>query len=152
MVTGDSLPLSVYIIADIVVLAVIFTKAIIRAGPKDYPTAGSQLRGLFFDLTVWDRCVAALFLLGAWPVYISTLDPYYQWWALYYITAAQFMFAGMEPLANWWLRRRARLATLNNNVFKFAPAYGRVRRYLGAEPPPSYRPANHTRMRGGGSD
>lgn len=120
MVTGNSLPLSVYIMADIAVITVILAKGIVRAGPETYPR-----------LTVWDSLIIGLFVFGAWPVYLSTLHAYYQWWALFYITIAQFVFAGMEPVSNWYTLHRAKRRVRPDNILQFAPAYSRrVKRYF----------------------
>ena len=51
LISGNNLPLSVYIMADIAVMTVIFAKAIVRAGPKLYPTIWLQLKCMFLDLT-----------------------------------------------------------------------------------------------------
>lgn len=150
--TGNSLALGQYFMADIAVVTVIFAKAIVSAGAKTYPTAWRQFKAFATDLTVCDRFILGLFLLGAWPIYVSTIHPYYQWWLLFYITIAQFLFAGAEPLARWWSVRRARRQESRHNILQFAPAYSRrAQRYFGAEPPPSYRSVNHSRsMRGEG--
>jgi hypothetical protein len=109
--TGNGLATDFYVFPDIAVIAIIYAKAIVRAGPKDYPTITAQLRSLATDLTVWDRLIVGLFLLGAWPIYVSTLHPYYQWWALFYIAILQFMLAGAESARSCLRSFRARSAS-----------------------------------------
>lgn len=94
--TGDNLPLSAFFMADVGVISIIYAKTVRRVGPKFYRSTGHQLRCLVLDLTVCDRWVVGLFVLGAWPVYVLNLHPYYKWWALYLIVVAQLLIAGLE--------------------------------------------------------
>lgn len=96
LVTGNNLPLSTYFMADIAVISVIYAKTIRRVGPKTYPTLGRQLYCLIVDLTPYDRWVVAIFLLGAWPMYVLALHPFYKWWGLWALTIIQFLLAGAE--------------------------------------------------------
>jgi hypothetical protein len=109
MLTGNSFPLYIFVCADISVMAVIFAKAIVRAGPKIYPTFWAQLTG-FKDVSVCDWCIVGLFLLGAWPIYVSDLHEYYRFWYLLYISVAQFLLAGVEALQIFLRQSRARSA------------------------------------------
>jgi hypothetical protein len=124
--TGDGLALSEYMKADIAVVAFIIAKGIVRAGRNPWPA-----------ITPWDAWILALFFFGAWPVYVSTLGDKY--WALYFITTAQFLLAGAEPLANRRAAHRlARREALGANIVEFSPAYSRrAKRHLA----PSYRSA-----------
>ena len=72
-----------------------------------------------------------IFLLGSWPAYVLDIHPYYRWYALWALTIAQFLFAGVEALSSWW-RDRNRPSELPPNVLQFA-AYRRI----GAEHRPS---------------
>jgi hypothetical protein len=132
--TGNSLPLSVYFMADITVIAVICAKAAIGEGCSTYPTLRQQFACFWRALTACDRTILGLFLFGAWPVYVSNLHPYYAWFALWAIAIAQFMLAGVEALVGWHQRRKAD-RKLPDNVFLFAPAY--ARKSIGAEPIPT---------------
>jgi hypothetical protein len=97
--TGNNLAVAYYAYPDICAITIIIAKGIVRAGDRDWP-----------DLTVWDKCIIGLFLLGAWPIYVSTLHPYYQWWALFYISIAQFLLAGGESAQAFLRSLRARSA------------------------------------------
>lgn len=98
LVTGESLALSTYFMTDVAVIALIYAKTIRHVGAKTYPTLRRQLWCLIFDLSVWDRWIVGLFLLGAWPIYILALHPYYKWWLLYAIVILQFLLAGAEAI------------------------------------------------------
>lgn len=98
MITGNNLPLSTYFMADVTVIAVIFAKMIRRVGAKSYPTLWLQFKCMILDLTVYDRWIAGFFLLGAWPLYVLAIDPYYKWWLLYLIVILQFLLAGAEAI------------------------------------------------------
>lgn len=54
------------------------------------------MRCFITDLTTQDRFVAAIFLLGVWPVYVFNPDPYYRYWLLWGLTIIQFLLAGAE--------------------------------------------------------
>ena len=99
LLTGNNLPTSTYFMADVAVISLIYAKTIRRVGVKSYPTLRKQIYCLFLDLTVCDRWVVAIFLLGMWPLYISTIDPYYQWWALWSFAILQFLFAAAEAIS-----------------------------------------------------
>lgn len=101
MVTGNSFPLTVYFMADVAVIVVIYAKTIHRCGAKFYSSLGEQLRCLVTDLTPWDRLVVAIYVLGAWPLYILALHPYSKWWLLWTLAIAQFVFAGIEALSSF---------------------------------------------------
>jgi len=101
LVTGNNLPLSVYFMADVAVIAIIYAKTIRRVGAKTYASSWQQLRCLITDLTVYDRWVAALFLLGAWPLYTLNVNPWTKWWCLWALVIAQFLIASLESLAGF---------------------------------------------------
>lgn len=105
-ITGDSLPLKYSFMADIAVIAVIYAKTIKRCGAKLYSSLGEQLRCMVTDLTPWDRCIVVIFLLGAWPAYILTFDPWWQWMLLWALAIAQFLLAGGEAVASFLETRR----------------------------------------------
>ena len=95
-ITGDSLPLKFSFMADIAVIAVIYAKMIRRCGAKIYSSMREQFRCFVTDLTKWDRWIAALFLLGAWPTYVLEIHPFFKWYLLWLITITQFLLAGAE--------------------------------------------------------
>lgn len=101
LLTGDNLPISTYFMADVAVITMIYAKTIRRVGVKNYPTIRMQLKCLILDLTNCDRWVVGLFLLGAWPAYILSADPYYKWWWLYAVTITQFILAGAEAIQSF---------------------------------------------------
>jgi hypothetical protein len=102
--TGDNLATSEYFMADVAVITLIYAKTIRRVGPKTYPSAWLHLKCFFLDLTICDRLIVAIFLLGSWPVYVIEIDKY---WPLYWLTVSQFLFAGAEALLSWHRRRNA---------------------------------------------
>lgn len=83
---------------DIGVITVIYAKTITRCGAKVYDNWRHQLRCLVTDLTPWDRWIVALFVFGAWPVYVSPLSDYRQWWILWALAIGQFLIAGGEAV------------------------------------------------------
>jgi hypothetical protein len=96
LITGNNLPLSAYFMADLAVISVIYAKMIRRVGAKQYSTLWLQCKCMFLDLAICDRWIVAIFLLGAWPLYVANIHPYYQWWALWALTISQFLLAGAE--------------------------------------------------------
>lgn len=111
-ITGDSLPLKYSFMADIAVIAVIYAKTIKRCGAKLYSSMVEQMRCLVTDLTPCDRWIVAIFLLGAWPVYLLSIDPWWKWMALWALAISQFMLASGEALADLIeARREARKPT-----------------------------------------
>lgn len=113
--TGNNLPLKAYFIADLTVIAIIYAKAIIGVGPRKYRNLAHQLWCMVTELTLFDRVIVALFVLGCWPLYVLTLDAWLQWWALYWITVAQFLLAGAESIYSWREAKRASPAVLDNH-------------------------------------
>src|SRR5574341_388852 len=137
--TGNYLPITTYAVADPLVIATICAKATIREGCMSYPTLKAQMLCLWEALTICDRIIVGLFAFAAWPVYfayLSGLSPYYAWTLLWYVSIAQFMFAGLEVLAGWRKSMRERLSRSDgDNIIQFAPAY--ARKSIGAEPIPT---------------
>lgn len=104
--TGDSLPLKFSFMADIAVVAVIYAKT-----NSDYAAKHRLLR-MVTDLTICDRWIVAIFLLGAWPAYVLQLDPWLKWHLLWALAIAQFILAGGEAVASFLAsRRKARTDT-----------------------------------------
>jgi len=121
--TGDGLATSEYFMADIAVITLIYAKTIRRVGPKSYPTAWLHLKCFFLDLTVWDRLIVAIFLLGSWPVYVVEINKY---WPLYWLTVSQFLLAGAEALVSWHRARQAQPRERINSadIIPFIPRFG----------------------------
>lgn len=127
LMTGDSLPLSVYFMADVAVIAIIYAKAIRHAGVKTYYDTRRQLAGLVSDLTVFDRWIVAIFLLGAWPLYLLDLDPRSKWFLLWGLTIAQFLLACAEAIQMLRLESRAQPEPCSGDGLAFA---GRIGGYV----------------------
>lgn len=96
--TGNNLPLRIYFMADVAVITCVYAKAIVRSGTRTYPIISTHFRSFIFDLTIWDRWIVAIFLAGAWPLYILAIDPWWKWMILWGLCIAQFCLAGCEPL------------------------------------------------------
>jgi hypothetical protein len=118
LLTGNNLPLSTYFMADVAVISLIYAKTIKRVGVKKYPTLVKQCYCFLLDLTICDRCVVAIFLLGCWPLYILAVDPYTKWWSLYWLTILQFLLAGAEAssLLHREIRERAKSEHSDNGL------------------------------------
>lgn len=101
LLTGNSLPLSTYFMADVAVISLIYAKTIRRVGSKTYPTLRRQLYCLMIDLTVWDRWIVAIFLAAAWPLYVFNVDPWTKWWSLWFLVILQFLLAGAEAIQSF---------------------------------------------------
>jgi len=110
MVTGNNLPLGVYFCADVGVLAVICSKAVVREGCRTYPTLKEQIHCFRGSLTLWDKLVAGGYILAAWPLYVITLDAYYKWWVLYAVLLLQYIFSGGEIVFNLLGDRRVSMS------------------------------------------
>lgn len=96
LVTGNNLPISAYVIADIFVLAAIFCKA---DWQQYWPYEGwkAQLLALWYERSPWDRAVIAIFPV-MWCVYALPLGEWTKWALLWWLSAAQFFFAGGEAI------------------------------------------------------
>lgn len=96
--TQNNLPLKIYFMADIVVIAVIFGKATVREGCRTYPTLREQLHCAFTAITAYDRWVITGFVFAAWPLYVVEIDPRSKWFALFSIVILQFLLAAGEAI------------------------------------------------------
>lgn len=124
MVTSDSLPLKLYFMLDIAVVSLIYAKTIRRVGPKSYASLGKQLKGLILDLSPCDRLIVALFMLGAWPLYILVIDPRTQWFMLWGIVILQFLTAGAEAVSAFRCDMKSRAASNQGNGLALAGYWG----------------------------
>lgn len=111
MMTGNNLPLSTYFMADVAVIALVYAKTIRRVGTKTYPTLWRQLYCLAADLTVWDRWIVGVFILGAWPLYALAVDPWQKWYSLWALCILQFLLAGAEAIQSFRHSVKARAAS-----------------------------------------
>jgi hypothetical protein len=109
MVSGDSLPLTIYFMADIAVIAVICMKATWREGCRTYPSFREQIRCFGRALTLWDRWLLASYILAAWPIYALTISQWLKWWCLYWLVIAQFLMAGGEAIQSMLGSRKGRV-------------------------------------------
>lgn len=107
--TGNSLSLSVYFMCDVFVIAMICAKATIREGCRTYPTLRLQIQCAWQAMTTWDRWITGGFIFVAWPIYVSNLHPYYQWWSLFTVTILQFILSGGEALTSLLGERKRRV-------------------------------------------
>jgi hypothetical protein len=98
MVSGDNLPLTIYFMADIAVIATICIKATWREGCRTYPTLGEQIACFWRSLTIWDRWLMASYIFAVWPLYVLQISPWLKWWALYWLLITQFLMAGGESI------------------------------------------------------
>ncbi len=98
------LPTEFYIYPDVITIAVIFCKPDYRPCP-DYSTVWHQLLCILTERSPSDRIVL-LTMPAAWYLYVTAIDPYYQWWGLYWLAMAQFAAAGTAPLTDTFIRRR----------------------------------------------
>lgn len=105
--TGNGLAVEAYLFPDIAVIAIIFCKK----NHRDYPLQGGdwhQLKCLWLERSPADRIVLSIFPL-MWIGYVADVDPYYKYWALYWLAIIQFLAAGVEGFLK--LTRRARAAS-----------------------------------------
>jgi hypothetical protein len=93
LISGNNLPLPVYVIADCMVVGLMYGKALRAAEPWR-----TKVFRLYHDLTPWDRAIAGIYIFAVWPIYASDLHPYYVWWSLWWLTIAQFLLAGGDAL------------------------------------------------------
>lgn len=106
LVTDDNFPLSVYFMADIAVLTIVYAKAISRCAGKVYKSAWDQAKCLITDLTALDRWIVASFVFIQWPLYVLQFDPWVKWHLLWLTTIVQFLLAGAESFNTWRKAKR----------------------------------------------
>lgn len=109
MISGNSLPLKFYVMADMFVLSVILGKMIVRCRDKMYEGGWHRLRCIVMDLTLCDRAIAVIFIAAVWPVYVLDMSDITKYWALYLLTLAQFLLAGIEAFLSWRGAKRVSL-------------------------------------------
>jgi hypothetical protein len=62
-----------------------------------YPTLWHQILSFWCERSIWDAAILAIFPL-MWLVHASRLDPYHQYWSLWWLALVQFLLAGAEAL------------------------------------------------------
>lgn len=125
LITGDNLPLRVYIMTDIAVIAVIICKPLRYRGP--YRGPWHQLQCIFSERLVWDRIVLAIFPV-MWTIYILNINETMRWWLLYWLLVTQFLAAGGEALSTWLAARKANAGqpVSESDDFVYHGALGRM--------------------------
>lgn len=107
MVSGNNIPLRVYFMADIAVIVTVYARSITRCGNKVYDGCATQLRCTLTDLTICDRIIVLIFVLGIWPIYVLKMDAYIKWHLLWALTVVQFLAAGLDTFLSWREAKRA---------------------------------------------
>lgn len=127
LVTGDNLPVEYYVFPDAVVIAVIASK-FEWCNLAPYRGLWHQLSCLLLERSPADRIVLAIFPL-MWLLYLSPLDPFHTWYALWGLVLAQFVAAGIEAFQSY--RRGADAADQPDEPGALLIAYrgGRTRGY-----------------------
>lgn len=97
LATGDNLPLTVYVMCDIAVLAVIFLKpaAHVRFPYRD---RFDQAKALLLEKSLSDRVVMLIFPV-MWALYIAPVSDFTRWYFLWGLAIAQFLAAGAATAA-----------------------------------------------------
>lgn len=126
LITGNSFPLSVYFMADIAVVAVIMAKPE-ACNSQPYQNTVHQLKCLLLERSVADRVVMLIFPI-MWCIYTVPIHPYYAWFALWLLTIAQFLAAGVEAFLKF---RRARAAVVARDIPRSGLEYALAWRLAG---------------------
>jgi hypothetical protein len=101
--TGNGLAVEYYIFPDVFVLAIIFAKPE-ACDLAPYADWRHQLKCFLLERSVPDRIVMLIFPV-MWCVYVSGIDPYYQWWSLWGLAIIQFFAAGWEGFSKIYRSR-----------------------------------------------
>ncbi len=108
---GIVYPVSVSVLADMTVIALILCKAPVR---DLWPFSGWKAWAAAFfwlERSFWDRIVLALFPVG-WCFYAFAAQP---WWPLYWCSLAQLLAASYEALETFHSTRTAKRAPAPDN-------------------------------------
>lgn len=132
MLTGDNLPIAVYVAMDAFVITIIYIKA---AAYDCYPYSSlvDQLCAFWLEKSWWDRIVLAIFPV-MWALYAAPISDFHRWWALWMLVIVQFLVSGSEALENHRSRRAANadgMDSPDNPSSGVAFALARVRRSYG---------------------
>lgn len=101
--TGNGLATDYFIFPDLLVLAVIFAKPE-ACNYRPYENTWVQFKCIILERSVPDRIVMVIFP-AMWWTYVADIAPYYQWWALFYLSIAQFLAAGWEGFSKIYRSR-----------------------------------------------
>jgi hypothetical protein len=101
--TGNGLATEFFLFPDFVVIAVIAMKPEV-CNFRPYISAWHQAKCLLLERSVPDRIVLLLFPV-AWYFYAADIAPYYQWWALWWISVVQYLVAGFEGFSKIYRSR-----------------------------------------------
>lgn len=99
LVTGDNLPLEIYLFPDIAVIAIIMSKRE-DCTLAPYRSTLYQLRCLLLERSRADRVVLVIFPV-AWILYVAAIHPYHKWMMLWALCVTQFLAAGWEALLSY---------------------------------------------------
>ncbi len=102
--TGNGLAVEYFAYPDIFVIAIIFAKPECR-DLSPYASTWHQMKCVLLERSPSDGFILLSYPV-VWTLYVAGLHPYYQYWALYLISVAQFLAAGWESLSKH-LRRHA---------------------------------------------
>jgi hypothetical protein len=98
LVTGNNLPVELYLMPDILVLAVIFSKPE-ACDLRPYRGTLHQLRCMVLERSPADRVILAIFVV-MWAIYPAAIHPFYKWYLLLALCITQFLAAGIEALSS----------------------------------------------------
>ncbi|MFL6728065.1 MAG: hypothetical protein ACJ8FS_16355 [Sphingomicrobium sp.] len=104
--TGNGLATEYYAYPDAAVIAVIMTKSE-ACNFEIQDTIWGELKCAILERSVEDRLILCSFPI-CWYFYVADIAPFYTYWALWLLAAAQFFAAGHESLSRY-IHRRAEM-------------------------------------------
>jgi hypothetical protein len=105
LVTGNGLAVAFFIYPDIFVLSIIFCKPRYRpCGDYWDFSIWHQLKCILTERSPADRVVMLIYPIE-WVLYVGDFAPRFTWFALWGLSIAQFLAAGLEPIFSF-IRRR----------------------------------------------
>lgn len=99
LITGDSLAVEYYLFPDIMVIAVIMSK-LEHCNLAPYRSTLHQLSCLLLERSPADRVVLLIFPI-CWAIYVADISAFSKWYALWGLSLAQFLAAGVEALLSY---------------------------------------------------
>jgi hypothetical protein len=100
--TGNGLAVQYFAYPDIFVLAVIMAKPE-YCNLQPYRSTLHQLKCILLERSPSDRFIMLSYPV-AWYFYVTDIQPYYQYYALWWLAIAQFLAAGWEPVSKFFRR------------------------------------------------
>lgn len=94
LITGESLALEYYLFPDIMVIAVVMSKPE-HCNLAPYRSTLHQLKCLLLERSPADRIVLMIFPV-MWALYVADISAFSKWYALWGLSIAQFIAAGVE--------------------------------------------------------